>query len=399
VIAYLALGALGYLVYRLGAQWFGSPVGLLAAIIVLTREPILSYGIRAYVDIPYLALVLGAVLVESRRPRAGAPVLALLAVAGLLRPEAWLFSAVYLVWLALPLRLGPRAGAGPVRELPALAPLAVIAASAPALWFLADLLVTGNPFWSLTKTRHTAETLKRVTGLAHVPTAGPRRLGEVLREPVLFGAGVGGLLSLAWLRARALLGAAVGVVAVVAFAILATAGLPIVTRYVMLPAAILSVFCGAGAFGWLWLPRGDRRRLWWRAASLVVLAGLVAFIPSQVHRLNRTFDALGRQQRIQRDLVALVDDGSIGLRCAPVAVPNHRPVPLLALRLRVQPGRIIDAQVTPVVRGTFIEPASAAVAHDYILDPHDPHPLTASVPPGFRLTASNRSWRVYERCR
>src|SRR5437868_5738080 len=65
VIAFLALGAVGYLVYRLGALWFGRWAGLLAALIVLTREPVLSYGSRAYVDLPYVALVLGAVLVEA----------------------------------------------------------------------------------------------------------------------------------------------------------------------------------------------------------------------------------------------------------------------------------------------------------------------------------------------
>ena len=71
----------------------------MAAAIVLTRRPVLDFGSRAYVDIPYLVLVLGALLIETRRRRAGAPVLALLAVAGLIRPEAWLFSAAYLVWL------------------------------------------------------------------------------------------------------------------------------------------------------------------------------------------------------------------------------------------------------------------------------------------------------------
>ena len=85
--------------FRLGAAWFNPATGALAAAIVLTRRPVLDFGARAYVDIPYLVLVLGALLVETRRPRAGAPVLALLALAGLLRPEAWLFSLVYLAWL------------------------------------------------------------------------------------------------------------------------------------------------------------------------------------------------------------------------------------------------------------------------------------------------------------
>src|SRR5215218_747059 len=99
-IAFASLVAVAYLTFRLGERWFGWPAGLLAAAIVLTREPVLSNGVRAYVDIPYIALVLGALLVETRRPRAGWPVLALLALAGLLRPEAWLFSGAYLTYLA-----------------------------------------------------------------------------------------------------------------------------------------------------------------------------------------------------------------------------------------------------------------------------------------------------------
>ena len=71
-----------WVVYRLGAAWFNPAAGALAAAIVLTRRPVLDFGSRAYVDIPYVALVLGALLVETRRPRAGAPVLALLARRG-----------------------------------------------------------------------------------------------------------------------------------------------------------------------------------------------------------------------------------------------------------------------------------------------------------------------------
>src|SRR5690349_21299078 len=99
VIAYVALAAVAYLVFCLGREWFGWAAGFVAAVVLLTREPVISYGIRAYVDVPYLALVLGALLIEVRRRRAGVPVLALLAVAGLLRPEAWLFSGAYVLWI------------------------------------------------------------------------------------------------------------------------------------------------------------------------------------------------------------------------------------------------------------------------------------------------------------
>jgi len=114
VIAYLALAGVGYVVFRLGQLWFGWAAGLLAAAVILTREPIISYGVRAYLDVPYLLLVLGALLVEAKRTRAGTPVLVLLALAGLLRPEAWLFSLAYLGYLWLDRR--PRTRTWPSRS-------------------------------------------------------------------------------------------------------------------------------------------------------------------------------------------------------------------------------------------------------------------------------------------
>jgi hypothetical protein len=381
VIAFLALGAVGYLVYRLGALWFGRAAGLLAAAIILTREPVLSYGSRAYVDLPYVALVLAAGLVEARRTRAGAPVLWLLAAAGLLRPEAWAFSAAYLAWLWYGRR-----------ELD-WRPVA-IALVGPALWLLSDGLITGNPLWSLTGTRDNVETLHRLTGLQHVPTTGSRRLGEILREPVLFGAAGGGILSLWWLRRRALAPAAVGVVAVIAFAALATAGLPIITRYLILPAAILAIFCGAGVFGWTALPRHDPRRRWWMAFAALTVVALAAFVPSQYHRLRDTRRSLATQQTIERDLRTIVKRAP----CRPISVPNHRPIPLVALVLDVRPRSVIDATLSTPSSGTFLDPASPSVSRNYILDPHDPHPVVPRVPPGFAAGESNRSWKLFSHC-
>jgi hypothetical protein len=385
--AFAALGALGWVVYRLGAEWFNPAAGALAAAIVLTRRPVLDFGSRAYVDIPYVALVLGALLVETRRPRAGAPVLALLAVAGLLRPEAWLFSLVYLAWVWR----APRA------RSPA---LVVLALAAPVLWALSDLAVTGDPLHSLLGTRDTAQTLERTTGLGEVPLTAPRRLGEILREPVLFGAAGGGILALLWLRDRARLGAAAGVIASVAFCVLATAGLPILGRYLLLPAAILAIFCGAGAFGWASLARGDPRRRPWAWFGLATLVLLVVFTPAQVERIRALRHALARQDAIQADLAALVrvPPGSIRASCAPVTVPNHRPVPLLALYLEAAPTAIVSAQEERPRRGTWVTPADAAVAHDYILDPRDLDRRIPPPPAGMRPAGGNASWRVATRC-
>ncbi len=401
-LGFLALAGCACVLYKLAALWFGRAAGVVAALILLTRVPVLSYGVRAYVDIPYLLFVLAAVLVEARRRAgegrpAGAPVLALLALAGLLRPEAWAFSGLYWLYVVLDTRRG-RGSLDEARSKRALAGLALLAASAPLVWILSDLAITGDALWSLTNTRHTAHTLERVTGIANVPEYVPRRVGEILRAPVLAGAALGGVLSLLWLRRRALTAAGVGVLAVLVFVVIAAAGLPINTRYAFLTAAVLCVFCGAGAFGWTRLDAADPRRRWWMAAGVLVLVALLAFTPAQVKSGHREMDKLARQQEIQDDLVALVQDGSINLHCGPVGVPNHAPVPLLALFLETSPANIVSAQNGTIKSGQYVDPASKEVEEDYVLDPHDPH-RPVNVPPGFLAAHANRTWLIFQRCR
>jgi hypothetical protein len=402
-LGFLALAGCGWVVYQLGSLWFGRAAGALAALILLTRVPMLSYGVRAYVDVPYMLLVLSALLVESRRrmrgePPAGAPVLALLALAGLLRPEAWVFSGLY--WIYLNYLVDRMPGAAPMRTPRSrrrVLGLTLLAAAGPLVWILGDLAITGDALWSLTNTRHTAHALARITGIGNVPEYVPRRIGEILRPPVLVGAAFGGVLSLLWLRRRALAGAGAGVLAVVVFAAVATAGLPINTRYAFLTSAILCVFCGAGVFGWTRLQRGDRRRRWWMAGGAVVLVALLAYAPSQYKGAHRELSKLARQQDIEGDLLALVDDHSVTLHCGKVGVPNHAPVPLLALYLKTSPREIVSAQVSHISSGVYVDPASNEVERDYVLDPHDPH-VPVSVPPGFTETHANRSWLIFQRC-
>jgi hypothetical protein len=391
-LGFLALSACAWVLYRLGSAWFGRAAGATAAVVLLTRVPVLSYGVRAYVDVPYLLLVLSALLVETRRRRAGTPVLVLLALAGLLRPEAWAFSGVYWIYLA-----ASSTRSYPARTRGELARLALLAAAAPALWVLSDLLVTGDALWSLTNTKHTAATLGRVTGIGNVPVYIPRRIGEVLRPAVLAGAALGGVLSLAWLGSRARLGAAAGVAAVVVFAAMAAFGLPIDTRYAFLAAAILCVFCGAGVFGWSALRRDDRRRVPWMAAGGVVLVALLATLPAQVRSAHHELSNLSRQESIQDDLLAFVHKGQISLQCGPVGVPNHAPIPLLALYLKARASLIVSAEAKQIEAGTYVDPASVEVEKEYVLDPKDPH-AAVSIPPGFTEAHSNRSWLIFERC-
>jgi hypothetical protein len=402
VVAYASLAAIGYLVYRLGSLWFDRVIGLAAAAIVLTRAPFLSNGLRAYVDLPYIALVLAALVIETRRPRAGWPVLALLALAGLLRPEAWLFSAAYLAYLALRLERRPwRLRWRAERGWGELAALAAVAASAPILWGLFDWITADDPLYSFTGTRDTVETLERDTGPVDVVLYGPRRLGEVLQWPGIVGAAGGVLLCLAFLRRRALLGVTAAALALAAFALLGSAGLAVIPRYTMLAAAILAVFCGAALLGWRLIDPGNPWRGRWAAFAALVAAMFVIWGPNQYDLLDRVYADLDDQSRVEGDLEDLADSGAFRPRCLPISVPNHRAVPRLALNLGLRPSSVVSStEQRQPSRGYFLEPADDFAIEHFLLDPNDPARLEVEVPPGFRPVPGgrNESWVLYARC-
>ena len=87
-------------VYRLGRIAFTPLVGMIAAALLLTRFDYAFLTARGYIDIPYMAMVVWAAALEAERPRRGTSVLVLLALAGLLRPEAWVLAALYWCWVA-----------------------------------------------------------------------------------------------------------------------------------------------------------------------------------------------------------------------------------------------------------------------------------------------------------
>jgi hypothetical protein len=402
VVAYLTLGAIAYLVYRLGELWFDRLIGVTAALIVLTRAPFLSNGLRAYVDLPYIALVLAALVVETKRPRAGWPVLALLSVAGLLRPEAWLFSAAYLAYMLLEpdplgnrLALRRRAGIEPSR----MAGLVLLAASGPLAWAIFDWITAGDPTYSFTGTRDTVETLQRQTGPVDLILYGPRRLGEVMQLPGLIGAAAGMVLGYAFMRRRSLPGIVAAVLAGLAFAILACAGLAIIPRYTMLASAVLSVFCAVALLGWRLLPLGHDWRRRWQMIGAVVLAVFVIQSVQQFDYIKTVHNDLDDQSAIESDLHELADSGAFHRSCVPISVPNHRAVPRLAAWLDLKPSEIVSSsEQRQPQHGYFLDPANQDVVHHFVLDPNDPRRLTTKVPSGFHPVARNQSWLLYARC-
>ena len=130
---------------------------------------------------------------------------------------------------------------------------------------------------------------------------------------------------------------------------------------------------------------------------VTVLIALIAYTPSQYRSAHRELDKLARQQSIQDELLALVDNRSIALACGPVEVSNHAPIPLLALYLKTSPANVVSGEVRRIPFGQYVDPASREVETDYILDPNDPHP-PVTVPPGFTEAHADRSWLIFERC-
>ena len=224
-------------VYRLGAAVFGRWPGLAAALFTGASASLLLYSARGYVDMPFLALVAWAAAVVAQRdvrgdPAAAGGAMALLAAAGLLRPEAWLLAGLLWLWAGRGIRL------------------ALLVALAPVVWALVDLLATGDPLHSLHATSELADELQRDRGLDEVPSALVRFLAETARPPVA-ALGVAGVVLAVRLRGwratvvvLALLGAGIA-----AFAGTGLLGLSILPRYLTVPVVALCVFGGYALLG------------------------------------------------------------------------------------------------------------------------------------------------------
>jgi sorbitol-specific phosphotransferase system component IIC len=344
--------------------------------------------------------VLGALLVETRQRRAGAPVLTLLAVAGLWRPEAWLFSAAYWAWAA---RGRPRAQS--VR-------LAALAVAAPAAWLLGDLVLAGEPLHSFTWTREQAAALGRARGVGALRGALPDKLAHAAGLPVLI-AGTAGLALVLRRRAAAgggLAAAALGGSLVTAVALTA-AGMPIVERYLLLPIVLLIVLAaGAAAESCTSLAvrlapaiTGDspgypcRRGQATALAAATVLALLAASLPARLGGVSAQRDRLAAQSALRADLRALANRDALPARCARIAVSNHKLIPLLALWTGRPPASFAAGSAVSAAEA-YVEPATAAAERTLLFASSDPPEAWPAPPPGAAEVARDHSWRVQARC-
>lgn len=304
-------------VYRLGRVAFTPGVGAVAALLVLSRLDYPFLAARGYIDVPYLALLAWAAALEAQRPRRGGAVWLLLALAGLLRPEAWVLAAGYWVWCNAT-GLSPRVA---VRT-------ALYAASAPLLWALSDLAATGDPLFSIHHTSSLAADLQRTRPASEAPSLLVHALGAILKWPVLIGALLGVVLALAFARRRAAVPLALTGSGVLTFGAIAAAGLSVIDRYLAITALGLLVFAGFAVAGFTMLPAGHPARGPWIVAAVAVALGGAAFTATHLHPgyIDRELKTR-RALRDELDRLVHTPAFAVAQRCGPVTVPNHKLIP------------------------------------------------------------------------
>jgi hypothetical protein len=317
----MVLGSIGSFVaavagmYRLGRLCFGPVVGLIAALLLLSRFFLENLAAQGYLDISYLALIVWAIVLEVGQRRRGVPVFALLALAGLLRPDAWVLSGVYWLWCCF---TGEAEGRTTATRLKYLA----IAASAPLIWVTLDAIVTGNPLYSLTATAGLAQELGRTQGFSSVVSSLWTFTERIDKLPVILGALIGTALAI-WMAPRRVLVPLVAFVLLVGvFLAEGAAGASVIDRYLLGAATVLLLFSAVCIGGWsMLLPGSWLRRVWILGATVLVAYGAT----SAATTLNLTS---------LRTTLAYHEDFHKGLAQALAAAPVKRALrrcPLLSL--------------------------------------------------------------------
>jgi hypothetical protein len=382
-IVLLSFGALVWLTYRLGEELFSRWVGVAAAVVVLTRPVLDRDVLLAYQDVPFAALIVGAVLLEAQRRRRGVPVLALLTLAGLLRPEAWVLAGLYFLWM-----------------WPAVAPrerikLGALVAAAPLVWCLMDLIVTGDPLHSLHGTAALAEEVDRRRRVDQVPFWGLKYFAFTLREPLVVGIPIGLAFAWRWRRHQAALPVAVIAAMTVVFAIGPIFGLPLIARYIRTPAVLLTLFFGLALFGWMSLERG-RERTGWMVAAFVTLGVFLAFLPTNLTMLDGLRLRSEREGKFYGDLRKVGESPKVRAafaRCAPLTASDHRPMPYIRWWLDGDPKSVgtVENGQSPLGKLLLVPRRSSHLARRFYKENFPEYRPPAT----YRSLYKNRTWRVY----
>jgi hypothetical protein len=386
-------------VYRFTKHLLGTLVAAIAVVVMLTRTDIEFFALRGVVDVWFLFFIFAAAAIEVRSPRRGMPVMVLLTLAGLLRPEAWVLAGVYVLWLL------------PAKGIRGIWPYVLLLLAAPVLWVAWDWIVTGKPLYSLTSTRETASAFQRNRGVGGALSSFPDYIGaneKVVNDLI---GGIGAILALVILGWRARIPLAMMVLGLFTFFAIAAAGLSVIPRYVAVPSILLNLGVAVSLTAWIFVSRPR----WAHRALIAYAVFSLAVILFRAVPYSNDFQKLHGQEIFVRgqhtNLKAIVDNPRVVAllqdpACRPITTPTHSAVPVLRFetgmpKLAFQPSII---QKRPPEHGLLLigntfnfEPSAArstsGVSERSSRQWWSNYPLST-----FKWVAGNAWWRVYENC-
>jgi hypothetical protein len=363
--------------YRVAARIAGWPAGVIAAAcLILSREWLRDSWLGNSEGI-----VLGLLLFGVERHMAGnrRQALVLGFLAALLRPEVWPFLGLYGLWLWF-------------RE-PALRRLSlVLAALIPLLWFLPELIGSGDAFRAAARAKIPAPGSK-------VPALSPHPVRvlledskDVLIKPALWG-GVIGVLFCLWrprrLERTTLVIAAWSLAWLAVVAAMTAHGYSGNPRYLIAPGGLACVVAGVGwaRLGGAIAARVPAPRVLVGAVLALALVGLsLHYVRPRVTLLKAEAKILRHEARITSGLSKAIGraGGAKHLRACGTPYTGPFQVPRVAWDLHIH----IDA--------VGLDPVPPGVVFQAPLVPGSPPvPMQTSQ---FRPVASAGLWRVFASC-
>ncbi|MGI8462113.1 MAG: ArnT family glycosyltransferase [Solirubrobacterales bacterium] len=394
LLALLSFVAVVVAVYRLGRDAFAPLVGLAAALVMLSRFDFPYLAVRAYIDIPFMAFVLWAAVLEYQRPRRGGVVWVLLAAAGLLRPEAWALLGLYWLWMSF----------GEGATWPLRLKWAAYAAAPAIVWVLIDLAVTGDPLYSQHATSETVASLDRGEELADLPSALAVSMTELVKPPVILAGLAGIALAVALVPRRALMPGIVLLSGIATFLAIGAAGFAVIDRYLIVAAAAFCIFAGFAIAGFSALERFRALRIAWAVGAAAIVVAVVAFTVARTLALDEFNADLEFRSEANASLERVLDSEVVASRidrgCGPVTTPTHKIVPDVRWILDAGEDEVISRS-DPVYDPNGAELAILAQGRR-ALDKQafdGDTPATTQLPPADgELIASDRYYSVWARC-
>jgi hypothetical protein len=389
-------------VYRMVRLKISPVVAFVAVVVLLTRTDLLAFALRSMLDIPFLNLIVWAVVLELKRPRRGVAPLVLLGLAGLLRPEAWILSGLYWLWLGVAIvrpRLHLPGGDVSRARLASLMPLVALP---PIIWISLDWWIAKDPLYSFVSTRDVAGALGRQKSLLESIALIPRFVGG--SEPVvnaLVGT-LGLVLALYLLRSRMFMLVALALSGLLTYLLIAVGGLSVIERYLLLPSLVACIGVAFALTGWMQLTGQPRRAaIGLAVASLVVIGVRLPAYASTIREFNGESRQTSSRFAGIESILTAAPVAADARRCRPFLAPTHEAVPVIRYQLDLAKDEVVaSTQLSraathglQLLQTGYLDPISLTSISHVQRKPWTVFPLT-----NFTYRAENDAWIVYAKC-